>query len=138
MKRGVWLVLMAFVLGLVIGSVSQPFATAQQTPIKRTELMRKDLGGIDGQEGIMYTAEVAPGGASGRHYHPGDELVYVLQGSGVLEQEGAAPLTVRAGDVFSPPFKKVHNFTNRSQTVPAKVLVVLVAPKGQPLAIPVP
>jgi quercetin dioxygenase-like cupin family protein len=64
-------------------------------------------------------------------------LVYVLQGAGVLEEEGKAPLSVKAGEVFSPPFKQVHNFKNASQTEPVKVLVVLVAPKGQPLAIPV-
>jgi quercetin dioxygenase-like cupin family protein len=137
MKRMVFLLPLTLGLGILIGTLGDRLVGAQQTPVTRTELVRKDLGGLAGYEGIMYLAEVAPGAAAGKHSHPGDELVYVLQGAGVLEEEGKAPLSVKAGEVFSPPFKQVHNFKNASQTEPVKVLVVLVAPKGQPLAIPV-
>ena len=136
MKRMVFLLTLTLGLGILIGTLGDRFVGAQPTPVKRTELMRKDLGGLQGQEGIMYLAEVAPGAAAGKHSHPGDELVYVLQGAGILEEDGKAPLTVKAGEVFSPPFKQVHNFKNASSTEPVKVLVVLVAPKGQPLALP--
>lgn len=137
MKRMLFLLPLTLGLGILIGTLGDRLVGAQQTPVTRTELVRKDLGGLAGYEGIMYLAEVAPGAAAGKHSHPGDELVYVLQGAGVLEEEGKAPLSVKAGEVFSPPFKQVHNFKNASQTEPVKVLVVLVAPKGQPLAIPV-
>ena len=137
MKRMVVLLTLTLGLGILIGALGDRLVGAQQTPVTRTELVRKDLGGLEGYEGILYHVEVAPGAATGKHSHPGDELVYVLQGAGVLEEDGKAPLAVKAGGVFSPPFTQVHNFKNASPTEPVKVLVVLVAPKGQPLAIPV-
>jgi quercetin dioxygenase-like cupin family protein len=136
MKRMVFLLTLTLGLGLLIGALGEGLVGAQQPPVTRTELMRKDLGGLEEYEGILYLVEVAPGAATGKHSHPGDELVYVLHGAGVLEEDGKAPLAVKAGEVFSPPFTQVHNFKNTSPTEPVKVLVVLVAPKGQPLAIP--
>jgi quercetin dioxygenase-like cupin family protein len=44
-------------------------------------LQQKDIEGIPGREGILYLAEIIPGGVAGRHFHPGPELGYVLQGS---------------------------------------------------------
>jgi len=36
----------------------------------------------------MLSAEIAPGGTTGRHTHPGDEYTYVLQGTLELRAEG--------------------------------------------------
>jgi quercetin dioxygenase-like cupin family protein len=96
--------------------------------------MRKDLSGLDGHHGIMSVADVASGAASGKHYHPGDELVYGPEGTGIPEREAHAPLRVGTGEAFSPPFKQVHSFNNASQTDRLRVLVLLTAPKGSPLA----
>jgi quercetin dioxygenase-like cupin family protein len=86
----------------------------------------------------MYLAELAPGAAAGKHTHPGPELAYILEGALTLEQEGKPAQTFKAGEVFHNPSKIVHDAKNASATAPTKVLVFLLADKGQPLATPAP
>ena len=110
---------------------------AQQAPVTRTTLQQKDIEGVPGREVIMYVADVIPGGVAGRHFHPGPEVAYVVEGSLVVEPDGQAPLTLKKGDTFHNPAKAVHNAKNGSATQPAKVLVVLIGEKGAPLSTPV-
>src|ERR671913_551424 len=67
---------------LLVGS-----AVAQNEPIKRTELMRYDLPGMPGKEVVIYVGDLAPGANGGRHHHPGDEIIYVLESTVVLEPD---------------------------------------------------
>ena len=85
----------------------------------------------------MYRAELVPGGVVGRHYHPGPELVYVLEGTLILEPDGQPPVTLKAGESSHMPATHIHNAKNASATEPVKVMVFLVGEKGQPLATPV-
>jgi len=85
----------------------------------------------------MYLAEFAPGAAAGKHFHPGPEFAYGLEGSLILEPQGKPPMTLKAGEAFHNPAKIVHDAKNASTTAPTKVLVFLVADKGPPLATPV-
>ena len=57
----------------------------------------KKLEGVAGKEVIMYRVETIPGGVAGRHYHPGPELAYVLEGSLIFELDGQPPVTLKAG-----------------------------------------
>ena len=88
MKRTVVMLTVTLVVGIVVGLIGNRVLNAQQQSAKRTELLRIDLPGIEGKEGIVYIAELAPGAAAGKHYHPGSELFYVLEGSMILEVEG--------------------------------------------------
>jgi quercetin dioxygenase-like cupin family protein len=137
MKRTVVMLTIALVAGIVLGMLGNQVLIAQQTPITRTILQQKDLEGAAGREVVMYRAEVAPGAVAGRHYHPGPELIYVLEGSLLLEPDGHAPATLKAGESSHIPAKHVHNARNASTTELVKVLVFLVGEKGQPLATPV-
>jgi quercetin dioxygenase-like cupin family protein len=124
-------------LGLVAGGIGSQGLHAQQPPVKRTILQRVDLAGMEGKEGVMYVAEIAPGAQSGRHFHPGPEFIYIQEGSMVLESDGEAPVTMNAGDSRHMPARHVHNGRNVSTTTPTKVVVFLLAEKGQPLTTPV-
>jgi quercetin dioxygenase-like cupin family protein len=124
-------------IGIVLGVLGDRFLSAQQQAIKRSELLKTDLEGMAGKEGIMYIAEFAPGAVAGKHFHPGPEFAYILDGSLTLEPQGQAPQTFKAGEAFHNPAKIVHDAKNASATAPAKVLVFLVGEKGQPLATPV-
>ena len=112
-------------------------AIAQQEPVKRTVLLKSDLEGVEGKEAVMFLAELAPGAVGAKHYHPGTEVFYVLEGALAHEQEGKPPHTLKAGTAGSNPYKSVHTIRNPSKTEPAKALGVLIADKGQPLVIPV-
>jgi quercetin dioxygenase-like cupin family protein len=137
MRRTMIILSLTLGLGIVLGVLGDRFLSAQQQSVKRTELLKTDLEGMAGKEGIMYIAELAPGAVAGKHFHPGPEFAYILDGSLTLEPQGQAPQTFKAGEAFHNPAKIVHDAKNASTTAPAKVLVFLVGEKGQPLATPV-
>jgi quercetin dioxygenase-like cupin family protein len=137
MQRIVVILAVGLVAGIAVGMVGNQLMMAQPQPVTRMILQQKDLEGVTGREVIMYRAEAMPGGVAGRHYHPGPELVYVLEGALVLEPDGMPPMTLKAGDSAHMPAKHIHNAKNASATAPVKVLVFLVGEKGQPLATPV-
>jgi len=122
------------VSGLVAGvALFAAGATLAQAPgIKRTILQRSDVGG--NMEVILGAAEIAAGGATGRHTHFGVETGYVLSGTSLLEIEGEAPRNLKAGDSYTIPAGKVHNATAKDGE--AKVLATYVVEKGKPLASP--
>src|SRR5262249_19161629 len=109
---------------------------ALEEPIKRTVLFRGDLEGVQGKEIVIFIAELAPGAVSSKHYHPGPEFFYVLDGTLAHEPEGVSPHTMKAGEFGSNPNKGVHIVRNPSTTERAKAIDFLVAEKEQALVIP--
>jgi len=55
-------------------------ARAQQPGIKRTDLQQHDLS-VPGREVIQTRVDFDPGAAFGKHTHPGEEIIYVIEGS---------------------------------------------------------
>lgn len=137
MKRTVLLIGVAFIVGLAAGIIADQIYSAQPDPVKRTALLKTDLEGIEGKEANMIMVEVAPGGATGKHFHPGHEIAYVLEGSATIEIEGKKPETVKRGSVVHLTPKQVHNVKNSSKSAPMKALVFGLYEKGQPIATPV-
>jgi len=134
MKRMALILVLTFAAGVVLGVVGNHALDAQQAPIKTTDLFKMDIAGVEGKEAILQRVELAPKGSSGKHYHPGQEVVYVLAGSLILEREGQPPKTMKAGDSFTVGAPKlVHEGKNASATDPAKLIVFRVHPKGQPV-----
>jgi quercetin dioxygenase-like cupin family protein len=124
--------ILALMIALVFAAVgSQP--TSAQQPIKRTDLLKMDLAEIKDNEMHVWVADIAPGAATGRHFHPTPRFVYVLEGAVVLEMDGKPPQTFEAGHAFAEGSNEVHNFRNASTTEPAKALGFQYAGKGQPL-----
>ncbi len=101
--------------------------------VKFTPLLREDVGGLDGQEAIVGLLEVTSQFSFSKHYHPGTELGYVLEGSLVLDIEGQPPVTLKAGQAFHVPYRKVHS--GQVTDVPARVLISRIHTKGQPVRI---
>lgn len=142
MKRKVGILGLTLVSGIVLGALGGRFfdaqrANAQQEPVTRTVLLRSDLEGIEGKEAVVFLAELAPGAVGAKHYHPGTEFFYVLEGAFTHEPEGKPPHAMKAGEAGSNSYKGVHTVRNPSLTEPAKVLGFLIADKGQPLTVPV-
>lgn len=111
------------------------FAIAQAPAIKRTILQKGDVPVEGAREVIMGTAEIAAGGATGRHSHNGPETGYVLEGTSLLEIDGDAPKMMKAGDSYFIPAGKIHNASAHGGGS-AKVLAIYVVEKGKPLVIP--
>jgi quercetin dioxygenase-like cupin family protein len=91
--------------------VASAFASAQQTGFKRIDLQRHDLS-VPGREAIQVRVELDPGVASPRHTHPGEEIIYVLEGSLEYEVEGKPPVTLKAGDILFIPAGTIHAAKN--------------------------
>ena len=102
-----------------------------------SSLLSKDLAGIPGRELSMITVEYQPGGSDQVHKHHAQVLVYVLEGSIVMQVRGEAPITLVPGQTFYEGPDDVHVVSrNASQTAPAKFLVFFVKGKGAPILVP--
>ena len=106
---------------------------AQQPGIKRTDLQRHDLG-VPGREVVQVRVEFAPGGSFPKHIHPGEEIIYVLEGSLEYEVQGKAPVTLNAGDVLFIPAGTIHSAKNVGSGNGAE-LGTYVVEKGKPLVV---
>jgi quercetin dioxygenase-like cupin family protein len=105
----------------------------QQAGVRRTQLQRHDLA-IPGREVIQSRIDFDPGAAFGNHSHPGEEIIYVLEGSLQYHVEGRLPVTLKAGDVLFIPAGKVHaakNVGNRK----GSELATYTVEKGKPLLV---
>jgi quercetin dioxygenase-like cupin family protein len=109
---------------------------AQQPKV--TSLMSKDLPENPGKEMLMITVEHAPGGSSPIHRHNAHAMVYVLEGSVVMQVKGGKQVTLKPGDSFYEGPADVHVIDrNASKTQPAKFLVFMIKDKGAPALVPV-
>ena len=111
--------------------------TALAQPPKVTTLMTKDLPENPGKELLMITVEHAPGGSSPVHRHNAHAMVYMLEGSVVMQLKGGKEVTLHPGESFYEGPDDVHLVDrNASKTAPAKFVVVLIKDKGAPALVP--
>src|SRR3954469_23722669 len=115
--------------------VAGGIAVAQQPGFTRKVLQDQNLSIAD-RHAVQALAEFVPGGAAGKHTHPGEELGYVVEGTLELQIEGKPPRTVKAGESFFVPAGIVHDGKNVGKG-PAKVLAPYLVEKGKPVATPV-
>ena len=116
---------------LAASVLALPAAQAQPSGIKRTDLQRHDLS-APGREAVQVRVDLAPGVAFGNHTHPGEEIIYVLEGALEYQIEGKPPVTLRAGDVLFIPAGTVHSARNVG-TVTGSELATYIVEKGKPL-----
>lgn len=133
-KRLMLGLLLALVLGVVAIQAQAPAPSA----IKRNVMVKADMADMGPMDGYVVEVEIAPGGQSGRHYHPGHEYGYVLSGEGTLETDGKPPVMMKPGLAFHNEPGVIHNGRNNSATQPLKLAVVYVIEQGKPVAIPAP
>jgi quercetin dioxygenase-like cupin family protein len=104
---------------------------------KVATLMSRELTGIPGREALMITVEYAPGGSDPVHRHNAQALIYVLEGSVVMQVKGGKEVALAAGQTFYEGPDDVHVVgRNASETEPATLLVFFVKDKGAPLVVP--
>jgi quercetin dioxygenase-like cupin family protein len=100
-------------------------------------LLSKDLAGGAGKELSMITVDYPPGASSPVHRHHAQAVVYVLEGSIVMQVKGGAPVTLTPGQTWYEGPDDVHVVSrNASNSAPAKYLVFLVKDKGAPILVP--
>jgi quercetin dioxygenase-like cupin family protein len=117
---------------LIVGSAMTPDGVqAQQAGTKRTELQRHDLS-APGREVIQVRVDFDPGYVSPMHTHPGEEIIYVLEGTLEYHVDGRPTATYKPGEVLLVPAGTVHWVKNIGSGNGAE-LATYVVEKGKPL-----
>lgn len=106
-------------------------AQAQWSEIKRTDLQRHDLS-APGREVIQVRVDIPPGVVAPKHSHPGEEIVYAIQGEMEYRIEGRPPVTIKAGEVLFIPAGVVHSVKNVGSGTAAELATYIVE-KNKPL-----
>lgn len=117
---------------LAAGSASA--APPVREGITRTDLQRHDLS-IAGHETVQARIDIAPGAIAPWHRHPGEEVIYIIEGALEYQLEGQPPVTLKAGDVLFVPTGTAHMARNRTATNGAELATYIVE-KGKPLLVP--
>ena len=118
---------------LVAGVFASPTAKAQQ----RSVLSKTDISDTPGKEGVVLSVVIPAGLAGGKHYHPGDEFLYLVEGALTIEIDGKAPVTLKPGETLHIPSKAIHRALNPNANAAARVLTFGVFQKGEPDTTPV-
>lgn len=120
------------ITGLVLCMLSVS-TQAQQAGIKRTELQRYDLS-TQGHEVIQVRIDFETGAAFGKHTHPGEEVIYVIEGLLEYQEEGKPPVILKAGEVLFIPAGKIHAAKNVG-TGNAAELATYIVDKTKPVLV---
>ena len=93
-------------------------------------LMKSQLEGVKDTEIIVSRVTIPPNTSLPKHWHPGEEFAYVLEGSAVLLQEGKDEVIGKKGDVFKVPLNQIHTAMTTEEG--ATILVFRVHEFGKP------
>jgi quercetin dioxygenase-like cupin family protein len=119
---------------LVVGGAAAPETNPPRPPgSTRTDLQRHDLG-IAGREVLQARIDFAPGASFPAHKHPGEEIIYVLEGKLEYQVEGKPPVTLKSGDVLFVPAETSHAAKNIGRGKGSE-LATYVLEKGKPLTV---
>ena len=103
---------------------------AAKSGLVLNKLLKSDLAGVDDTEVILAHVTIPPHTTLPKHWHPGEEFGYVLEGAVTLWQKGKRDTHLKAGDSLKVPLKQVHTAKTGAEGV--KLIVFRVHEKGQP------
>jgi quercetin dioxygenase-like cupin family protein len=115
---------------LLVVSVGASRAAQAQQGVTRTELQRHDLS-TPGREVIQVRVDLEPGVTFPGHTHPGEEIIYVIEGTWEYVI-GGKRVIAKPGDVLFVPAGMVHSAKNAGSGNAAELATYIVT-KGQPL-----
>jgi quercetin dioxygenase-like cupin family protein len=121
--RHTWLTLLVIAVGvfaLATGNVN-----AQTNGVHVTTRVNAEVAGVEGTKWNVSTVELAPGAVDTRQVHPGAQLIYVLEGAGLVEVDGTSSVALKPETAVALVPHHRHALKNTSQTTRLKVLVVL-------------
>ena len=116
---------------LLFGVVISP-AYAEPANNKPTlaTLLSGELARVEGTEFVVSRVQIPPNMTLPKHWHPGEEFVYVVSGRVTLWQEGKDELVFVEGEAGKVPLKQVHTAITGDEG--ADLVVFRVHEKGQP------
>ena len=115
---------------ILCGLIFIPYMNALASELKLENLMSEELEGAPGIEVIVSRVYIPANTALPKHWHPGEEFAYVLEGSVTLWQKGKENIQVKEGEIAKVPLKQIHSATAGDEG--ASILVFRVHEKGKP------
>ena len=106
-------------------------ALAQQSKMTRTELQKHDIS-VPGREVIQVRIDFEPHNTFAKHSHPGEEVIYVLEGLLEYEVEGMPSVILKPGEVLFIPAGAIHSAKNIGDTKGVELATYIVE-KGKPV-----
>jgi quercetin dioxygenase-like cupin family protein len=100
------------------------------------EVLRGPIQAAPGHELVVGDLVMAATTVIPRHYHHGEEFLYVIGGSTVISRPGAPDVTLRPGQGLRIPPGTVH--WGKTGPEGMRAVASWVAADGQPLRVPVP
>ncbi len=94
------------------------------------EMLRAPTTMAEGVEVIISDVIIPPNSSLPRHYHPGEEFIYVIEGSVVHVEANQPDRIMRAGDTVVIPAKVEHAPYTKEEG--ARAIVFRVHKAGQP------
>src|SRR5262245_4055815 len=108
--------------------------TVQQAPgLLRTDIQQHELS-VPGRVVIQNRVDLGAEAPVVRHKHPGEEIIYVLEGILEYSLDGQEPIVVEAGEGLTVPAETVHSVRNVG-TGRAVELATYVVDKDKPFLV---
>ncbi|RKN37682.1 cupin domain-containing protein [Micromonospora endolithica] len=108
-----------------------PSAVETASGLWRVDLQRHDLS-IAGRQVVQTRIEITPDSRPFKHFHYGEEVICVLQGSLEHQIEGHPIMVCVAGDALTVPYRLPHTVRNIGDGL-AIELATYVVEKGRPI-----
>ena len=126
----------AIALGAFAVSSLEAAAQSEYQPKVDSEMLFDGpLAAMPGMQLVIKRFAVPPGFVGGKHFHPGQVFVYVLEGGITVEMGEGAPLTLKPGDLFQEPLGRVMRGRNLSADDWAKFVVFQIGEAGKPMMV---
>lgn len=138
MHRFAALPLLAMAMGLsaCAGATGAPVVATYQPAAGISEVLRGEIAAAPGHSLVVGDIVGDAGFAIPRHYHHGEEFLYVLGGSAIISREGMADMTLRPDDSLRIAPGTLH--WGRAGSEGLRAVTSWVVPDGQPLRVPAP
>ena len=125
-------------LGLIVALAVPGMVHAQRVGITADQLQQFEDPAMPAKEFRVMRTTYAPGGRNPKHYHPSHVVFYVLDGSGIWQEEGKDAVTLKPGDSLHVRPGTIHSHRNASATAPLVFLEFVIVDKGQRSTVPMP
>lgn len=130
---------MNFIGGLTIGLIAgaalgaiahEDLAGLPARDAGSNEVLKETFDSAPGLEVVISDVIIPPNAQAPRHYHPGEEFVYLIEGSATHIEEGSAPRDLKPGDAMVIRMGKIH--APKAGPDGARAVVFRVHVEGEP------
>jgi quercetin dioxygenase-like cupin family protein len=111
-------------------TVAQEVATPDQPKVVVENLLREGIVGAPDKEVIVSRVSFPPHTTLPWHWHPGEEIFYVIEGAVTLSRRGLPDTAASAGEVLKIAPKTIH--TGQTAGEGAELVIFRVHVAGEP------